>query len=645
MNIAIGVPRLREARDCRAGFVLRISRHAALLAVVMLFSWAAAVAQFDTGTIVGSVTDPSGAVIPQTTVTITNTGTGAETTMPTDSNGSFVASGLPFGHYVVSAVAANFGKTSTQPIDLHVGATVTVRLALKIAAATETVEVTGTVTTVDASSSTAGTTLNSEQIGNLPVNGRDVSEFLEISPGPVGSTSFFQGSVNGLDNIFNGLNITVEGQSASRGDVNGFLETEGQEGARVTRSSVDSIQEIDFSNSGYSAESGFSLGPQMNIITKSGTNNFHGTVFEYFRNDALDAKDYFVTGRKVPLKMNQFGGNVGGPIARKKLFFFANYEGDRTHLTNPASQYEVPSAYVRSLFDPTMAPVLAMMAPLPSGCSLGSTTSTCDYDTRYPDGATYDLVFIPTNFPDVVREDTGAIRLDYHLRDSDSLMFRYNLNDSLTTYTYGLNQKQVSPQALRTQLAKIDETHTFSPTLVNEFSLAANRFHSNTSSNTGEPYVSIASFFVNLGSLPGAIFFYPTNANTLPEIFDRLTNTAGNHTLKAGVQFRLNRLNTWLRPIVSYDYYSFGSLETNTPFVTQKSGTPGSIGNNSSNWDFYVQDDWRLSHRLTVNMGLRYDSNTTWNVAHGNQRNFDYASQTFGAAGASAYSAPKTDFA
>ena len=645
MNIAIGVPRLREARDCRAGFVLRISRHAALLAVVMLFSWAAAVAQFDTGTIVGSVTDPSGAVIPQTTVTITNTGTGAETTMPTDSNGSFVASGLPFGHYVVSAVAANFGKTSTQPIDLHVGATVTVRLALKIAAATETVEVTGTVTTVDASSSTAGTTLNSEQIGNLPVNGRDVSEFLEISPGSVGSTSFFQGSVNGLDNIFTGLNIKVDGQSASRGDVNGFLETEGQEGARVTRSSVDSIQEIDFSNSGYSAESGFSLGPQMNIITKSGTNNFHGTVFEYFRNDALDAKDYFVTGRKVPLKMNQFGGNVGGPIARKKLFFFANYEGDRTHLTNPASQYEVPSAYVRSLFDPTMAPVLAMMAPLPSGCSLGSTTSTCDYDTRYPDGATYDLVFIPTNFPDVVREDTGAIRLDYHLRDSDSLMFRYNLNDSLTTYTYGLNQKQVSPQALRTQLAKIDETHTFSPTLVNEFSLAANRFHSNTSSNTGEPYVSIASFFVNLGSLPGAISFNQTNANTLPELFDSLTKTAGNHTLKAGVQFRLNRLNTWLRPIVSYDYYSFGSLETNTPFVTQKSGTPGSIGNNSSNWDFYVQDDWRLSHRLTVNMGLRYDSNTTWNVAHGNQRNFDYASQTFGAAGASAYSAPKTDFA
>ena len=643
MNIASGVQRSLRARCPRVRLALWAARYAIFLAVAMSLFVAPTLAQFDTGTIIGSVTDPTGAVIPHATVTITNTGTGIETKLPTDNGGDFVASGLPFGHYVVSAVAANFGNTTSQPLVLNVGATMTVKLVLKVQGTAETVQVTGTATTIDTSSSTAGTTLSAEQVGNLPVNGRDVSSFLEISPGSVGSTSFFQGSVNGLDNIFTGLNIKVDGQSASRGDVNGFLQTEGQEGARVTRASVDSIQEIDFANSGYSAESGFSLGPQMNIITKGGTNDIHGTVFEYFRNDALDARDYFVTGPKVPLKMNQFGGNLGGPIFRKKLFFFMNYEGDRTHLTNPSPNYEVPSAYVRSLFDPTMDPVKAMMAPLPAGCGLGSTTATCNYDTRYPDGSTYDLVFIPTNFPDVIREDTGSVRLDYHVGDNDRLMFRYNLNDSLTTYTYGLNAGQVSPQALRTQLGKFDETHTFSPTMVNEFSLAVNRFHSNTASNTGEPYVAISSFFVNLGSLPGAISFNQTNANTLPELFDNLTKTLGRHTLKAGVQFRLNRLNTWLRPIVSYDYYSFQSLETNTPFVTQKSGTPGAIGNNSSNWDFYVQDDWRLNPRLTVNVGLRYDYNTTWNVAHGNQRNFDYATQTFGPTGASAYTPPKSD--
>ena len=620
---------------------------AVLLFIGLLFTLPVS-AQFDTGTIAGSVSDPTGAVIPGATVTITNTDTGIKTTANTDSNGNFTASGLPFGHYVVSASAANFGKATTQELALTVGATVRVNLAMAVTAASVSVEVTGTTTTVDTSSSTAGTTLDSTQIANLPVNGRDVSDFLEISPGSVGSTSYFQGSVNGLDNIFTGLNIRLDGQSSSRGDVNGFLETEGQEGARVTRASVDSIQEIDFANSGYSAESGFSLGPQMNIITKAGTNNFHGTVFEFLRNDALDARDYFVTGPKVPLKLSQFGGNLAGPIFRNKFFFFVNYEGDRTHLTNPAQKYEVVSAYVRSQFVPSMAPIAAMMAPLPSGCGLGSTTATCDYDTRYQDSvdpSTYDLVYTPTNFSDVTGEDTGSIRLDYHISDSDSLMFRYNINNSLTTYTYGTAQGQVSPQALRTQLAKIDETHIFTPTLVNEFSVASNRFHSNTASDTGAPYFSISSFFVNLGALPGAQSFNQNNANTQYELFDNVTKTAKAHTLRGGVQIRLNRLNTWLHRIVAYDYYSFASLETNTPFVTQQNGTPGSIGNNDSNWDVYVQDDWKINHKLTVNIGLRYDYNTTWNVAHGDQQQFIYATQSFGPLGQSAYSSSRIDFA
>jgi hypothetical protein len=601
-------------------------------------------AQFDTGTISGLVTDATGAVIPHSSVTITNTGTGIQTTANSDSSGSFVASGLPFGHYVVSAITTGFGKATAPVFVLNVGATVRVNLVLAVAAANESVEVTGTTTTIDTSSSTAGSTLDSTQIGNLPVNGRDVSDFLEISPGSVGSTAYFQGSVNGLDNIFTGLNIKLDGQSASRGDVNGFLETEGQEGARVTRASLDSVQEIDFANSGYSAEGGFSLGPQMNIITKAGTNDFHGTAFEFLRNEDLDARDYFAPGEKVPLKLNQFGVNFSGPIFKNKLFFFVNYEGDRTHLTNLEPHYEVPSAYVRSQFVPSMQPILALMAPLPSGCGLGSTTSTCYYDTRYPDGSTYDLVYTPTSLKNTVREDTGSVRLDYHIGDNDTLMFRYNINDSMTTYEYGTAAGQVSPQALRTQLAKIDETHIFSPTLLNEFSLAINRFYSNTESNTGQPYVSIASFFTNLGSLPGANA-HQINANTLPEMFDNVTKTAGNHTLKLGVQFRLNRLNTWQKPIESYEYYSFGSLETNFPYALVKQGTPGSIGNRNSNLDFYAQDDWRVNHKLTVNIGLRYDANTTWNVAHGNQRQFIYATQTFGPDGQSAYNVSKIDFA
>ena len=154
----------------------------------------------------------------------------------------------------------------------------------------------------------------------------------------------------------------------------------------------------------------------------------------------------------------------------------------------PSLKYEVPSAYVRSQFAPVHGSVLALMAPLPSGCGLGSTTATCDYDPAMPMrlDLAYDLVFTPTNLPDIVREDTGSIRFDYHIGDNDTLMFRYNINDSLTTDTYGTAQGQVSPQGLRTQLAKLDETHIFSPTLLNEFSVAVNRFYSNTASDTAQ---------------------------------------------------------------------------------------------------------------------------------------------------------------
>ena len=125
----------------------------------------------------------------------------------------------------------------------------------------------------------SGTTLDNDQVANLPINGRNVSEFLEVSPRSVGSTGYFPGSVNGMENSFTGLNITLDGQSAMRRDINGFLDTEGQETFRITRASVDSIQEIDYSNSGYTAETGHSLGPQMNIITKFETNDFHAACF------------------------------------------------------------------------------------------------------------------------------------------------------------------------------------------------------------------------------------------------------------------------------------------------------------------------------------------------------------------------------
>ncbi|MGH9585594.1 MAG: carboxypeptidase regulatory-like domain-containing protein, partial [Acidobacteriaceae bacterium] len=626
------------------------------IAVVALLSsvWtplnAQSVSTFDTGTINGTITDSTGAAIPNATVTVLNTGTGFKKTVTSNGAGNFSAAALPFGEYTVTASAAAFSATTTKPLTLSVGSTVNVNLALAVAGGKTTVNVTGTSTSVNTTSPTSGTTLNATQIRNLPINGRDITDFLEIAPGSVNSIGPFQGSVNGQENFFTGLDITLDGQNASRGDVNGFSETEGNEQARLTRGSVDSVQEINFANSGYSAEVGHSLGPQMNIVTRGGTNSYHGTLFEYFRNDALDARDYFARGPlgKQPLRMNQFGGNLGGPIVHDRLFFFVNYEGIRQKTTAINSLYEIPSAYVRSQFVPSMQPVLAQMAPLPAGCTAIPAPASCAVpdttDTGNP-AAGADLVYDPAALPTTLREDSGAVRVDYNIAPSDRMFVRYSIDDSLTTQTTGLNQGQVTPLYLKTQYAMVHENHTFGPTLLNEASVALNRFYSDTNSNTPTPLTQFGGFFTNLGALPGAMSFNQITPFSVFEILDNVTKTMGANTLKMGVQLRFNRNDEWLRSLQSYQFGSFSDLENNNPFVLQKIGFPNFVGVRNSNWDFYVQDDWRVNRKLVVNLGLRYGYSTPWTERNNNLQNFDYGTQSFLSANKAPYSAPKGDIA
>ncbi|MGB0051385.1 MAG: carboxypeptidase regulatory-like domain-containing protein, partial [Terracidiphilus sp.] len=627
----------------------------AIVAILLLSpAWKAAAqsaGNFDTGTITGTVTDPTGAVIPHASVTITNTGTGNVTTATTGDSGLFTAPALPFGNYVVSASADRFGKAASSPFVLNVGATTRVDLKLSLAAVSEKVEVTGTMATVNLSNATAGTTLNENQIENLPTNGRDVMDFLNIAPGSDNSTGYFQGSVNGQENFMTGIEVTLDGQNASRPDISGFDETEGAEANRMTRASVDSIQEIDFANSGYSADVGHSLGPQMNIITKGGTNKYHGEVFEFFRNDALDALDYFassLTQPKVPLRMNQFGGNLGGPLAKNKLFFFANYEGLQQKTTQINKLNTTLSAYVRSQFNSAMQPVLAQMEPLPANCQgiVGEPgyPGTCSYPINANGTPTYededifgdllpqngsDLVYAPTALPTTVSENSGAVRVDYTPTSNDRIFGRYTIDNGLTNETYGPNEGQIAPEALVNQYGVVDETHTFTPTLINEISVAIQKFHSDTNSNTPQPLVGFSGFFTNLGSLPSPNTFNQINDDSTFDIFDNATKTAGSWTFKFGPQIQFNRLGEWLRPQQTFEFGSFDSLEADQPFILSKIGFPSFFGVRNSNWDLYGEGDWRANSRLTINLGLRLDVNTAWSDRNHLQQNFDFKTQSF----------------
>lgn len=611
---------------------------------------------FDTGTIVGSVADPTGAVIPHASVTITNTGTGIVTTVKTGDYGLFTVPALPFGNYVVRASADRFGKAASSPFVLNAGATARVDLKLSLAAVSENVQVTGTMATVNLSNATAGTTLNENQIRNLPTNGRDVMDFLNIAPGSVNSTGFFQGSINGQENFMTGIEVTLDGQNASRPDISGFDETEGAEANRMTRASVDSVQEIDFANSGYSADVGHSLGPQMNIITKGGTNQFHGELFEFFRNDALDALDYFansLTQPKVPLRMNQFGGNLGGPIAKSRLFFFASYEGLQQKTTQINLLNSTPSAYVRSQFNSAMQPVLAQMEPLPASCTAIPAPVSCAvpgytdvnaFGVPQPQNGS-DLVYAPSALPTTVSENSGAVRMDYSPTANDRFFGRYTIDDGVTDQTYGPNQGQTAPEALLNLYGIVDETHTFTPTLINEISVAVQKFHSDTFSDTPQPLVGFAGFFTNLGSLPGPNTFNQINDDTTIDVSDNATKTAGSQTFKVGAQIQFNRLGLFLRPQQTFDFGNFPGLEQDQPFILSKIGFPGFIGLRNSNWDVYAEDDWRINSRLTVNIGVRIDTNTVWNDRNNLEQNFDYQTQSFLSPNTPLYSGPTVDVA
>jgi Carboxypeptidase regulatory-like domain len=609
------------------------------------------VSTFDTGTITGTVTDPTGAAIPHASVVITDMGTAQETQAVTGADGSFTAPGLPFGDYVVSATASSFSKAITKQFSLNVGVTVRVQITMSVAAVTENVQVTGTTNSIDTTDAAAGSTLNQAQIRNLPTNGRDLMDFLEIAPGSVNSIGYFQGSVNGQENFFTGVDVTLDGQSAGRGDVNGFDETEGNEQSRLMQGSVDSVQEIDFVNSGYSAQVGHSLGPQMNIVTKGGTNQFHGEAFDFFRNNALDANDYFanaLSNPTVPLRMNQFGGNLGGPIVRNKLFVFANYEGIRQRTTQINALYQVPSAYVRSQFIAAMQPVLAQMAPLPAGCTAIPAPASCAVpdttDTTDP-AAGDDLVYDPAALETTLREDSGAIRVDLNLSGRDRMFARYSIDDSLTNQQIGLNQGQTTPLNLRTQNAMLDETHTFSASLLNEASIGVNRFDSDTDTDTPQPLTAFAGFFTNLGSLPGAMPFNQVNYFNTFDILDNATLTRGSHTIKFGTQIQGNLLDEDLRQFQDYEFGSFSDLENDRPFVLEKIGYPNFVGIRNYNWGFYGEDDWRATRRLAVDLGLRADINTVWHERNNNMDNFDFATQSFLPAAQPVYSGPTSDVA
>jgi Carboxypeptidase regulatory-like domain/TonB dependent receptor len=593
-----------------------------------LFLCSACFAQFDTGSIAGTVLDEQGAAISGASITLTNTATGRLFSGNSNSDGGFVFSALPAGAYRIEVEKAGFSKGIDEGITLHASEVVRADIHLKVGSVAQQVTVQAQNTSVNTETSDLGLTIESKRVSDLPLNGRDFTDLIALVPGSVISAPLFQTSLGGFDTSIIGTSVLLDGADATRIDTNSITTDLGRQQSRITRASVDSIQEFTVVQGTYSAQYGRSVGDIVNVITKSGSNDFHGDVFEFFRNDALDARNFFAQpGTPAPLHLNQFGGNVGGPLKKDKLFFFANYEGVRQEVTN-SQQFDVLNAANRALFVPALLPVVNAIPVGNAGPDPANPT-------------VFDL--LNANLRDTLREDTGSVRIDWTPTPRNSFYLRYNINDSNTQTTFAPAAGQTAPDFARTQFTKLNWTFNASPTLLNQAGFAINKESVNDFGGGGG-FPGIQCFFCDFGVAPGPDLFSQFSPQTSFQFLDTIIKTAGRHTVTAGIDFRFNRSDRELQEQTFLDYGSVTDFENNNGFALSTLGFPLTKVRNA-NYDLFVQDDFRVSSYLTFNIGLRYEYNTVLHSVSNTIQNFDIATQALLPAGQSLYAPDRNNFA
>jgi hypothetical protein len=576
-----------------------------LLAILSLPPSAHSQAQ-TAGEITGQILDPSKAAVSGATVTATNSATGAVRKAQTDSQGHYALTDLAVSTYSITVEHDGFQQLKQNGINVNVATTVTLNLTLTVGAVNQEVLVTSDAPIIDKSDASTGTVLDNQQVGELPINGRDYARFSLLTPGAIFRSNYIADlTFDGLHSVHN--QFSIDGIDASRVDqpymANGF-----ERGARLLTGSLDTVEQFNVQTSDYSAEYGRAAGSYINIATKSGTNDFHGTAYDYFRNNVLDARNFFATtGPDPEFRFNDFGGNIGGPIRKDKTFFFLNYEGSRQRIGITGSG-TVPSALERSevaATSPQLAPILAMF---PIGTSSTSDPLTDNFTT--------------TQVSDV-REDTASIRFDQVFSTHDSAFVRVNVNDSdvhgplfgVIPSSLGVDDHQIVP--LRTTNVAIHEEHVFGSGLLNDFLAGMQRWGSQIDSEEPNPLTTIVGYSV----IPGTQGNFLEN-NTSFQYGDTMSKVKGRHTLSWG--------GTIYRIWVNANSTATPTMQFNSPqdFVNDQlatvsivNPTPGN-GVRATQIGLFINDKFQLLPNLSVDMGLRYDIET---VPHDSR----YATQTY----------------
>jgi len=653
----------------------------------------------------GTVSDTSGAVIPDAQVTATNTDTGIKREVTTNQYGLYTIPLLDPGSYELLVQKEGFRSTTRSGITLHVSDTVRVDFVLEVGAVTESVVVEAAVPLLQTSKASQGEVIDNVQVTNLPLNGRSAFRLAQLTPGFIG-TRGAQGQFGDVPvNTTWDANFSINGGQGTSNEIHidGTPSTAGYFNQITTMPSVDALQEFKVLTNSMSAEYGRLGGGVLNVSTKSGTNEYHGTLFEFLRNDVFDANEYFNkrAGRDIPaFRMNQYGGSFGGPVQLPKLyngkertFFFFNYEatrwrrgdvfttnvptmlqrqGDFSQTLNNKGQLVVvydplstrpdpshPGRFIRDAFAGNILPP-DRIDPVSKNIA-GYYPEPNTPGVQYTNASNY-----ISNKPRKINKDQYNFRLDHNITDMNRIFGRYSQDDTDlcqpdrfgNVASPGLGN--IGCTSWFNKSATLQDMHTFNPTTIFDIRYGFARWYQTRKSRSygfdnsklGLPAELVAEMQVpmfpnvsvqgysSLGPFNNMFF---VNGNDTHSLLASVTKVMGRHVIKTGTDLRIARINN-LQASRPNGQYSFtrrftqgpdplkGSAVAGDGFATMLLGALNSGGINKmsgvamQNYYFaaFVQDDFQVSTRLTLNLGLRYETESPYTERYDALANFDY---------------------
>ena len=586
-------------------FAIRLS--GAVLVLTLISS-----AQVSRSGLSGTVSDATGGRLPQAHITAVENTTALRRETVSDDNGNYTIAELPVGVYTVTFEHQGFKKIEFLDVEEVIGRTRTLNAALQVAGGEERVEVSAASALMDHSTSAVTGLIEKEQADELPLNGRDWSSLTAYVPGAIDTGGSNQRTVRFAGRGLDDSNFTYDGVDATN-----IVNQTQRQWVRLAIP-LDAIEEFRVDTLMAPAEEGATGGAQLAVSSPSGTNAFHGRLFEYLRNNIFDAPlpEWASNGEaQQPLRLNQFGGSLGGPIVRNRTFFFLASEAYRQNWGYPVSG-DVPSAAFRATV-PSTSPVYGIINGYPSAGPKAFLTPTSDPNT--------DL--LTCECTQVVNEGSAMVRLDQHFTANTTGFMRFSYDRSADTQPLSAGSTDLQQKVSAPVNGALELLHVFNPQLVNEVEAGFNRSTDNqyNYSDSGIIYQIVIAAGPGPGFVTENYDYSSIYVGNSYSGLDNLTWSHGGHTLKAGFEFRYIQMN---QHYGEHGKLTFSTVESLAANEVKKASLTGALPINDmrkNDYFLYAQDEYKLRPNLVLNLGLRYSIFDLFDEAHGKANPFDFA--------------------